>query len=236
MGAVFGHRIGLSTEQVSLFLIAAILGGATLQWPIGRLSDKFDRRRLLTVAAFASTVLAVVAMFAASFSLPVLIIAAFLFAGTSMPLYSLCVAHTNDFLKPEQMVAASGTLILLYGIGAIGGPFTNGVLMEWLGPRAYWGYLAVGFLFLALLRPLPDDPASLAAAGGADQGRGRAGECRAGGGEPAAGLAGNGRAEGLERKQGLDIRSLFRHSRESGNPGRAASCRACGPGFPLSRG
>ncbi|HXU58459.1 MAG TPA: MFS transporter, partial [Verrucomicrobiae bacterium] len=47
MGAVFGHRIGLSTEQVSLFLIAAILGGATLQWPIGRLSDKFDRRRLL---------------------------------------------------------------------------------------------------------------------------------------------------------------------------------------------
>ena len=150
MGAIFGHRIGLSTEQVSLFLIAAILGGATLQWPIGRLSDKFDRRRLLTVAAFASTVLAVVAMFAASFSLPVLIIAAFLFAGTSMPLYSLCVAHTNDFLKPEQMVAASGTLILLYGIGAIGGPFTNGVLMEWLGPRAYWGYLAVGFLFLAL--------------------------------------------------------------------------------------
>jgi MFS family permease len=149
MGAIFGHRIGLTTEQVSLFLIAAILGGATLQWPIGRLSDKFDRRRLLTVAAFASTVLAIVAMFAASYSLPVLIVAAFLFAGTSMPLYSLCVAHTNDFLKPEQMVAASGTLILLYGIGAIGGPFTNGVLMEWLGPRAYWGYLAVGFLFLA---------------------------------------------------------------------------------------
>ena len=88
-------------------------------------------------------------MFASTYSLPALLITAFLFAGTSMPLYSLCVAHTNDFLKPEQMVAASGTLILLYGIGAIGGPFTNGVLMEWLGPRAYWGYLAVGFLFLA---------------------------------------------------------------------------------------
>src|SRR5690348_11603262 len=103
MGAVFGHRIGLSTEEVSLFLIAAILGGATLQWPLGRLSDKFDRRRLLTAGAFASVVLAVAAMIASGYSLAALVVAAFLFAGTSMPLYSLCVAHTNDLLKPEQM-------------------------------------------------------------------------------------------------------------------------------------
>lgn len=150
MGAVFGHRIGLSTEQVSIFLIAAILGGAALQWPLGRLSDRFDRRRLLTAAAFASVLLAIAAMLASSYSLAVLIIAAFLFAGTSMPLYSLCVAHTNDLLKPEQMVGASGTLMLLYGIGAIGGPFTNGALMSWIGPHGYWAYLAAGYLLLAL--------------------------------------------------------------------------------------
>jgi MFS family permease len=150
MGAVFGHRIGLSTQQVSIFLIAAILGGATLQWPLGRLSDKFDRRRLLTAAAFASAALAVAAMIASTHALGILILAAFLFAGTSMPLYSLCVAHTNDFLKPEQMVGASGTLMLLYGIGAIGGPFTNGALMGWIGPRGYWAYLAAGYLLLAL--------------------------------------------------------------------------------------
>ena len=150
MGAVFGHRIGLSTQQVSIFLIAAILGGATLQWPLGRLSDKFDRRRLLTAAAFASAALAVAAMIASTHALGILILAAFLFAGTSMPLYSLCVAHTNDFLKPEQMVGASGTLMLLYGIGAIGGPFTNGALMSWIGPHGYWAYLAAGYLLLAL--------------------------------------------------------------------------------------
>lgn len=150
MGAVFGHRIGLSTQQVSIFLIAAILGGATLQWPLGRLSDKFDRRRLLTAAAFASAALAVAAMIASTHALVILILAAFLCAGTSMPLYSLCVAHTNDFLKPEQMVGASGTLMLLYGIGAIGGPFTNGALMSWIGPRGYWAYLAAGYLLLAL--------------------------------------------------------------------------------------
>jgi MFS family permease len=150
MGAVFGHRVGLSTEQVSIFLIAAILGGAALQWPLGRFSDKLDRRRLLTAAAFASTALALVAMMATSYSLIALIVAAFLFAGTSMPLYSLCIAHTNDLLKPEQMVGASGTLMLLYGIGAIGGPFTNGTLMGWIGPRGYWAYLAGGYLLLAL--------------------------------------------------------------------------------------
>ena len=110
MGAVFGHRIGLTTEEVSLFLIAAILGGAALQWPVGRFSDKLDRRRLLTLAAFASTGLAVAAIFVPTPSLPALIIVTFLFAGTSMPMYSLCVAHTNDFLKADQMVAASGTL------------------------------------------------------------------------------------------------------------------------------
>ena len=150
MGAVFGHRIGLSTQQVSIFLIAAILGGATLQWPLGRLSDKFDRRRLLTAAAFASAALAVAALIASTHALLFLILAAFLCAGTSMPLYSLCVAHTNDFLKPEQMVGASGTLMLLYGIGAIGGPFTNGALMSWIGPHGYWAYLAAGYLLLAL--------------------------------------------------------------------------------------
>ena len=150
MGAVFGHRIGLSTQQVSIFLIAAILGGATLQWPLGRLSDKFDRRRLLTAAALASAALAVAAMIASTHAFGILILAAFLCAGTSMPLYSLCVAHTNDFLKPEQMVGASGTLMLLYGIGAIGGPFTNGALMSWIGPRGYWAYLAAGYLLLGL--------------------------------------------------------------------------------------
>jgi MFS family permease len=150
MGAVFGHRIGLSTPQVSFFLIAAILGGATLQWPVGRLSDKLDRRRLLTIAAFASMALAIAAIFVSTLSLPALIAVAFLFAGMSMPMYSLCVAHTNDFLKADQMVAASGTLMLLYGVGAIGGPFTNGALMSWLGPRAYWAYLAGAYSFIGV--------------------------------------------------------------------------------------
>lgn len=150
LGAVFGHSIGLSTEEMSVFLGAGILGGAVLQWPVGRLSDKIGRRHLLILAAFASTALAIVAVFVSGSSLAALVVAVFLFSGTSMPIYSLCVAHTNDSLSPQQMVAASGTLMLVYGTGAIGGPFTDGALMGWLGPGAFFGYLAAAYLLIGL--------------------------------------------------------------------------------------
>ena len=150
MGAVFGHKIGLDTAQVSLYMMAAVLGGIALQWPVGRLSDKFDRRRVLTVVTLAAALIAVVAIAASTVSLTALTVAAFLYAGMSLPMYSLCIAHTNDFLKADQMVAASSTLMLLFGIGAIGGPLTVGLLMESFGPHAYWVYLAVVHTLLGL--------------------------------------------------------------------------------------
>jgi len=150
LGAVFAHNIGLTTEQMSLFLSAGILGGAVLQWHVGRFSDKFGRRRLLTSAALASAALAAVAIFVSNAPLAVLVATVFLFSATSMPIYSLCIAHTNDSLSPQQMVAASGTLMLIYGTGAIGGPFADGALMGWLGPGAYFGYLAAAYLLIGL--------------------------------------------------------------------------------------
>ena len=143
MGAVFGHKIGLGTAQVSLYMMSAVLGGVALQWPVGRLSDRFDRRRVLTVVTFAASLIAVAAIGASTISLTALTVAAFFYAGMSLPMYSLCIAHTNDFLKADQMVAASSTLMLLFGIGAIGGPLTVGMLMGSFGPHAYWAYLAV---------------------------------------------------------------------------------------------
>jgi MFS family permease len=150
LGAVFAHRIGLTTEQMSIFLSAGILGGAVLQWHVGHFSDKFGRRRLLTAAALASAALAAAAILASNAPLAVLVVTVFLFSGTSMPIYSLCIAHTNDSLSPQQMVAASASLMLVYGTGAIGGPFAAGALMSWLGPGAYFGYLVGAYLLIGL--------------------------------------------------------------------------------------
>jgi MFS family permease len=150
MAAVYGQKIGFGTAEVSFYMMAAILGGVALQWPVGRLSDRFERRWVLTVVTFAAALVALGAILAPSASLVALTAAAFLYSGMALPIYSLSVAHTNDFLKPDQMVAASSTLVLLYGIGAVGGPLAVGFIMGALGPHAFWGYLAAVHLLLGL--------------------------------------------------------------------------------------
>jgi MFS family permease len=142
MAAVFGYKIGLDTTQVSFYMMAAVLGGIALQWPVGRLSDRLERRRVFIIITFLAAIIALAAIYASSMSLLVLTAAAFLYTGMALPTYSLLVAHTNDFLKADQMVAASGTLVLLFGIGAIGGPLAIGALMGAFGPHGFWGYLA----------------------------------------------------------------------------------------------
>jgi MFS family permease len=65
-----------------------------------------------------------------------------LFGGTTLPLYSLCIAYTNDYLDRDQIVQASGTLVLIGGIGAVFGPITAALAMQSVGPRGFFWWLA----------------------------------------------------------------------------------------------
>lgn len=143
MGAVYGAEVGLSVRQISLFMSAMILGGVALQWPVGRLSDRFDRRRVITAVTVLAAVTALVAVPVSALSNTGLFALVCLFGGLSLPMYSLCLAHTNDFLRPDQMVAASSGLVLIFGIGAIFGPFTVAWMMAGLGPAGFFLYLAI---------------------------------------------------------------------------------------------
>ena len=143
MGAVYAKTTGLSVVEVSLFMAAAILGGVVLQWPIGRLSDRFDRRRVMTVVTFvaASTAMAATVMtgpFGPEIPIWGLLLLMAVFGGMTLPMYSLSIAHTNDFLEPEQMIAASGGLVLAGGIGAIFGPITVAGVMSFMGPAGFF--------------------------------------------------------------------------------------------------
>lgn len=139
MGPVFATEIGLDVERIALFIAVALFGGLVLQWPIGWLSDRFDRRRVIVAVAWIAATASIVAGVGGIDSYTVLVAATALLGGMSMPLYSLCGAHTNDHLTPRQIVAASATLVLVGGIGLTMGPLLAAALMQFAGPQGiFW--------------------------------------------------------------------------------------------------
>jgi MFS family permease len=148
MSAVFGALAGLSVKQISLFVAVIYMGGLILQYPIGLLSDRMDRRVLIGILSVAGTLAAVIGA-VGSTSFPLILISGFLIGGISNPLYGLLLAHANDFLDRSDMAAASGGLLFINGVGAIFGPIVTGWLMETAGPGGYFVLIAVLMALLA---------------------------------------------------------------------------------------
>jgi len=143
MGAVYANKAGLSISAVSVFMFVLIAGAAVLQWPIGKLSDRIDRRWMITgLAIFGATASLVAIVATRAWPRALMGLAAPIGAGP-MLLYSLFIAYTNDHLRPEQMVAASSSLILIFGVGAILGPTGAGWLMGMMGPTGFLWLLGI---------------------------------------------------------------------------------------------
>ena len=141
MGAVYGVMQGLSLPLVSVMLALPPLGVIVSQYPIGVLSDRYDRRMVLTVSAFVTAGLAFICIPAADYSPTSLITLFSVFGAISIPIYSLALAHANDHLDRDQMLGASGKLVLIYGAGAIAGPSLIGGAMTRLGPSGFMTYM-----------------------------------------------------------------------------------------------
>ncbi|MFZ0485980.1 MAG: MFS transporter [Arenicellales bacterium] len=148
MAAVFAHNCGMSVAQVSMFMTALIAGGAVLQWPIGRLSDRIDRRKVITGTGLLVAVIAVAAIPVAGRSNTALIMIAVLFGGAVLPMYSLYLAHVNDHLQPRQMVAASSRLYMAAAVGSSFGPPMVGWLMDLSGANGFLWYFVVVHLVM----------------------------------------------------------------------------------------
>ena len=148
MASVYGAKAGLSVAQISTFVATFFVGSVLLQYPIGWISDRMDRRYLVAIVATIGALGSVLGMLLGH-QFTLLLVSAFVVGGMSNPLYSLLIAHTNDFLEHEDMAAASGGLIFINGLGAISGPIITGSMMDAVGP---WGfYLFTAVLFAALV-------------------------------------------------------------------------------------
>jgi MFS family permease len=147
MAAVYATEAGLSIGQIPIFTAAFYVGALLFQYPVGWLSDRFDRRVLVALSALIAGLASLMGMiFGGNFY--VLVAAAFLIGGLSNPLYSLLIAYTNDFLEHEDMAAASAGLLFVNGVGAIAGPVIIGYAMQVMGPPGYFVLLALVLLAL----------------------------------------------------------------------------------------
>lgn len=170
MAAVYASRMGLPEQKIALFMALLIFGGAILQWPLGRLSDQFDRRKMLVVIAGAGILasiflLTIVPMASDGQVHDVFWVGVLLFGGFAFSLYAVSVAQTHDRLSPDQVLEATRSLLLLNGAGAILGPVLSGLFMQWLGAPGFPLFILTTLLLLIALvsyRVMNDAPVPLA--------------------------------------------------------------------------
>ena len=143
MSAVYAGRVGLDTAGVAAFVTSGIVGGALLQIPVGRFSDRYDRRRVLMVAAGIAVVASLFIVPASYLGGYFLYAAIALYGGLAFSIYPITVAHLIDHLDGQDILAGGSALLLLHGIGAAMGPALSGQLMTLVGANALPVYFAV---------------------------------------------------------------------------------------------
>ena len=170
--SVYAITMKLSIFETSLLLVGVMLAGALFQWPIGSLSDTYDRRKIIIGSSVAAFIFSLLAIFVSGIgnSLPNLFIESavsfnyfstvidktklfifiILLAGVTLPLFSLNLALVNDYIPKEKFVAAGGGLNIIFGLGAMAGPIMCSTLMHFLGPNGFFIHLLI-FLFTIIV-------------------------------------------------------------------------------------
>ncbi len=147
---VYGGATGLDLARVVVLFPVLQLGSLVLQWPLGRWSDRGDRRRIICGLHIAVAILSLPIAFLDAPPQWLLLPLLFLLGGAALSIYAICVAHAGDHASPDQMVSLLSGLLLSWGIGAAIGPAVAAAVMDTVGPRGLFMYLAVVALAFAL--------------------------------------------------------------------------------------
>ena len=134
LAAVFTAGVSGNTSLAAWFMTSAVIGGALSQWPLGYISDRIGRRKVIFAAAiFGVAIASVIVMAGNNLSFVAVNLLGACWGAVAFPLYAISVAHANDYAEPDEYVMVSSGLLLMYGIGAIIGPFVASMLMAALG-------------------------------------------------------------------------------------------------------
>jgi MFS family permease len=152
--SVYATLAKFTLVETSILLFIATIAGVIGQGPIGYFSDTFDRRKVIVITTFGSSLLAFVSILTSNdpiqniyymdefaFRKIIFFIAVGLYSSLCLPLFSLNLAHTNDFVPKSKFVAAGGGLQLIFGVGAISGPILCSIFMEWFGLNGLFVFL-----------------------------------------------------------------------------------------------
>jgi MFS family permease len=163
LSPIYLENIGLSVSEIALFMSVIIFGGLIVQYIVGRASDIFDRRTIITAALFLGGGLCLIMTLISSFNFWVLLGLITLYSGIAFAIYPLSVAHANDFLDPDDLVPASAGLIMAMALGATIGPLITTMCMEYFGNTGFFSFSGVicfitgcFAIFRMTRRPAPD--------------------------------------------------------------------------------
>ncbi|MFT4607616.1 MAG: MFS family permease [Gammaproteobacteria bacterium] len=148
MGAIYASIVLGDVKSISIFMACFLVGGLITQWPIGYISDRVSRRLVMSVISIIAIAACMIAIVLPKDS-PAFFASILLLGGAAMPMYSICIAYANDRLEPGQIVGASGSLVMVSGIGLSTGPIIVAFFMDFYSVTFFfWGIASIFGLIL----------------------------------------------------------------------------------------
>lgn len=150
LAPIFAQGSQQNASAAAVFIAIAVIGGAAAQYPLGKISDRMDRRKLIIIVALLAAASALALAVFGARSQTLLMVTGFAFGIFAFPLYSLCVAHANDFVESRSFVEAASGLLMTWAAGAITGPLIASALMAQFGGRGLFFFTIVVHVGLAV--------------------------------------------------------------------------------------
>tara|TARA_A100001015_G_scaffold122164_1_gene135405 strand:+ start:1280 stop:2569 length:1290 start_codon:yes stop_codon:yes gene_type:complete len=155
--AVYATSMNFTILEISIVTFLLAISGAIAQFPVGKISDIYDRRKVIVASTFGAAIFALITIFVSgqmylpdglATSKTWFYVFFILFSFCSLPMFSLILAHTNDYITKDKFVAAGAGLQFTFGLGAMSGPFLCSIFMDLAGSNGFFVFL---FIFHSLI-------------------------------------------------------------------------------------